>query len=326
MEEIAELFIELLKKHDRVSLPGMGAFVASPQAAVIEKGKIIPPSKKVTFRKSETWNDGLLEQLYAERHGLGMEKAREELYRIIADLRFELDANGKVALPRLGTLRQSASREVSFVLAKSLNLHKDSYGLDEVKFTSNTEGKQGEKAGQASKIDNIPLFVLFCAMLAVISALVLFFLLNRIRSKDSVEALIGIPDEPQQELSVGLPEQDVDGYSPDDVSPPAPEDAPENQPAPPEASTLPPEAEKAPPPANTRCEFCTVVASYNTFEGARIRAEKYKNMGYNARVVESESNRFRVALGCYSTLGAAKQGIAEASKFVKGAWILEVCR
>lgn len=320
MEVVAELLIELLKKHNRVSLPGMGAFVASPQAAVIERGKIIPPSKKVAFQKSEIWNDGLLEQLYAERCGVGVEQAREALHRIIADLRFELDANGKVVLPGLGTLRQAPSRDVSFGLAKNLNLHRDSYGLDEVKIAPKSAGKHGKKASPAGKLSSFPLFVLFCIMLATIVALSLFFLLSPLRSKDTLEVLMAAPEGLEQEFSADLPEHDAPEPSSDAKKQPASETTEVQQPAPPQ------EAEKPPQKAASRCEFCTVVASFNTREGARIKAQRYKNMGYNARVVDSDNNRYRVMLGCYPTYEAARQSLPEAAKFVKDAWILEVCQ
>ncbi|MDR3365494.1 MAG: SPOR domain-containing protein, partial [Prevotellaceae bacterium] len=306
-----------------------------PQAAVIEKGKIIPPSKKVTFQKSEAWNDGLLEKLYAERHGRSIEETRDELHRIIAEIRFELDATGKVALPGLGTLKQTPSREVTFGLAKNLNLQKDSFGLDEVKIAPkawNNTAKKPNPTGNAdaAKSGNIPLFVLFCVMLAAIAALTLFFLLNRVRSKDSVEILLGAADEAPQELSASWPEeQGIAEDSEDEADEPEAKPAPAaaRQPAPSASPLLPAEAAKAPPQAAPRCEFCTVVASFNTREGARLKMERYKKMGYNsARVIDGENNRYRVALGCYRTHEAAKQGLQEAAKFVKDAWILEVCR
>ncbi|MDR3188507.1 MAG: SPOR domain-containing protein [Prevotellaceae bacterium] len=329
MEEIAELLIELLKKHNRVSLPSMGAFVASPQPAVIEKNRIIPPSKKVVFQKSEVWNDGLLEHLYAERYGLSVEDAREKLYRIIADIRFELDATGKVTLSGLGTLKQTPSRDVSFGLAKKLNLQEDSFGLDEVSIASKAEGGGAKKAGATGKTNNVPLFVLFCVMLATISALTLFFFLNRIRSKDNIEALITEQDEPQTDFPTDLPKQKTLDLGSRTVSQLAPEETPvevhPQQPAQPKVNARALE-EKPRQKATTRCEFCTVVASFNTREGARVKAQRYKNMGYNARVIDGENNRYRVALGCYPTHEAAKQGLVEAAKFVNDAWILEVCR
>jgi nucleoid DNA-binding protein len=324
MEEIAELFIELLKKHNRVSLPSMGAFVASPQAAVIEKGKITPPSKKVTFVKSEIWNDGLLENLYAERYGRSIETAREELHRIISDIRFELDANGKITLPGLGTLKQTASREINFGLAKNLNLQKDSYGLDEVSITPKMPEKTTTKVKHTGKSNNIPLFVLFCIILAAISALALFLLLSRIRSKDNIDALI-TNDEQQMGYLADSLAQDASELSPEKYEQQAPEKVAAQSPLLPRKSALPPAAAKPQQPATSRCEFCTVVASFNTREGARIKAQRYKDMGYKARVIDSENNRYRVALGCYSTLDAAKKGLIETTKFVNDAWVLEVC-
>ncbi|MDR0711744.1 MAG: SPOR domain-containing protein [Prevotellaceae bacterium] len=326
MEEIAELFIELLKKHNRVSLPSMGAFVASPQAAVIEKGKIIPPSKKVTFVKSEIWNDGLLENLYAERYGRTIEEAREELHRIISDIRFELDANGKITLPGLGTLKQTASREINFGLVKNLNLQKDSYGLEEVSIAPKTPYKTTKEAKDAGKANNIPLLILLCIMLAAIAALALFFTLNRIRSDDNIDALI-VNDELQAAYFAddSLKQNDAE-LSPEETAQPDPAKVAAQHPLLLQKSAQPPAAAKPQQPATPRCEFCTVVASFNTREGARIKAQRYRAMGYKSRVVDGENNRYRVMLGCYPTLDAAKKGLSETTKFVKDAWVLEVCK
>ncbi|MDR1342581.1 MAG: SPOR domain-containing protein [Prevotellaceae bacterium] len=322
MEEIAKLFIELLKTHSRVSLPGMGAFVASPQAAVIENGRIMPPTKKVAFVKAETWNDGLLEQLYAKRYGIGVEEACERLHRIIADIRFELDSSGKVTLPGLGTLKQTAARDVSFGLAKNLNLQKDSYGLDEVKIapdkTPEKVEKVEKKVSSISK-NNVPLLMLLFIILAAIAALTLFLLLSRTRDKDNVEALLLMQDSLPPALSGASPAQAVHEAE---------------QPALPEADRQVPAAQQQQQQqqrqqqqqqATQRCEFCTVVASFNTLEGARIKAQRYKDMGYKPRVVSSGNSRYRVMLGCYSTLDAARKGLNETFKFVKDAWVLEVC-
>ncbi|MDR1022074.1 MAG: SPOR domain-containing protein [Prevotellaceae bacterium] len=329
MEEIAKLLVELLRTHNRVSLPGMGAFVASPQAAIIDKGRIMPPTKKVAFVKAETWNDGLLEQLYAKRHGISAEEAEARLHRIIADIRLELDSGGKATLPGLGTLRQTAARDVSFGLAKNLNLQRDSYGLDEVKIDSDKAPKKTKrkKIAPASRKNNISLLVLLFIVLAAIAALALFLLLSRARDKDSIESLILTQNNPQPTLSDASPAQAADENYPDEAEQPALPEA--EQPALPEADRPTPAAEQqlqqpqqqAPP----RCEFCTVVASFNTLEGARIKAQRYKDMGYKSRVVNGGNSRYRVMLGCYSTLDAAKKGLSETFKFVKDAWILEVC-
>jgi hypothetical protein len=324
MEEIAKLFIELLKTHNRASLPGLGAFVASPQPAVIDKGKIIPPTKKVAFIKSETWNDGLLEQLYAKRYGVDVEVARERLHHAIAAIRFELDATGKVTLPGLGTLRQTASRDVSFGLAKNLNLQKDSYGLGEVKIASKApetpeRTRNGRKVsiGKVSigKISNVSLFIFFCILLAIIATLTLYLVLSRVHSKDDIEALIKA-DEPQPALLDAPPEQAVRNAYLNASETPAMLEASASAPA---AAVLPLQ------PAAPRCEFCTVVASFNTREGARLKAQSYIDMGYKARVVDGDNSRFRVMLGCYPTLDAAKRGLSEALKFADDAWVLEVC-
>ncbi|MDR1417335.1 MAG: SPOR domain-containing protein, partial [Prevotellaceae bacterium] len=131
---------------------------------------------------------------------------------------------------------------------------------------------------------------------------------------NNLEALITTQVAPQPTSDVP-PEQGTPNSDPDEAA---------KQPTLPKADE--PALVAEPPQVTPRCEFCTVVASFNTLEGARVKEQKYKSMGYKPRVVSGGNNRYRVMLGCYPTVDAAKKGLTEAAKFVKDAWVLEVCK
>ena len=322
MQEISELIVELLKTHNRVSIPGLGAFVATPQPAIINKAakSITPPSKKITFSKAETWNDGLLEQLYAERHGINLDEARDRLRHVIVDIRFELDAAGKLALPGLGTLKQSQARDINFGLDKNLNLKTDSYGLGEVKIEPSVGAfkvkKEKSVSSSATASNNLPQLMLFGVMLVAISTLLLFLFLKHRHSKDdptnpmqssrqTAESTSAVEAAPLQEPQriVHTPQQPAK----------TPTTAPKPQPQP--ATT-----------SSSRCEYCVIATSLSTQESAVHKSNSYKQMGYKSEVIHSGGNRYRVALGCYRDGEAAKQELRKTQKFIADAWVLEVCR
>lgn len=320
MEEISELIVELLKTHNRVSLPGMGAFMATPQAAIINKETktITPPSKKITFSKTETWNDGFLEQLYAERKGVSIDEARDRLRHIIIDVRFELDATGKVTLPGLGTLKQTQARDISFGLSKNVNLKGDSFGLGEVKIEPGAgafKHGSGKQSSFSYSKNNLPLLILLGVMVVIISALLLYlFLAYRGSNEESwmtpVEqnaAAMPAQVQPQQPVGAAAQPQQEPHYI---VHTP-------QQPA----KTQPQPAASSP-----RCEHCIVATSLSTNEGAQHKAEQYRKLGYKSGVVNSGNNRYRVTLGCYRSSDAAKQELRKTQKFIKDAWVLEVCK
>jgi len=66
--------IELLRTHNRVSLGSMGSFMAEDTPATLTKNGhiLLPPGRRIFFRESETWNDGLLEEAYGEKEELGL--------------------------------------------------------------------------------------------------------------------------------------------------------------------------------------------------------------------------------------------------------------
>lgn len=358
MEEIAKLFIELLKAHNRVSLPGMGAFVTAPQPAAIGKNKIAPPTKNVTFSKSETWNDGLLEQRCAERYSVSVEEAQKRLRQLITDICFELDANGKLTLPGLGVLKQSPSRDISFVMDKNLNLKGDSYGLPELAVAPEAakveaavppvgkkeaatsaakvhgwEGQPEKRTGWASLgKNNISLLILLGIIVVAISAMAMFMALNRSKSVQDF-TLQAEAEAPQEEAYPELPPQDdeEEEQQQEEEEEEYPDEAPPAKrvatPAPVRASQPKPAAPRASAPRQARCKYCIIVANFNTHEGARLKAERYKEKGYSAEVVaDPEKGRYRVSLNSYPTHEAAKRHLNEGLQFAKDAWVLEVCK
>lgn len=132
IELISELLVELIMDNDRVSLPGMGSFIAEPAPSVFsDKATIIhPPYRRVIFRSKETWNDGLLEQRYAQRAGVKEDKAKVYIEQFITALNAELELKKRVDFPGFGYMRINERGGNSFIIDKDLFISKDSYGLE----------------------------------------------------------------------------------------------------------------------------------------------------------------------------------------------------
>lgn len=132
---ISELIKELLMENDRVSLPGMGSFIAEPAPSVFsDKATVIhPPFRRVLFRSKETWNDGLLEKRVSQKSGLDLEVAKIELNQFIASLNTELELKKRVDFPSLGHFKISERGTTSFTVDKDLFVSKDSFGLEPLK-------------------------------------------------------------------------------------------------------------------------------------------------------------------------------------------------
>mgnify|MGYP001045742807 CR=1 FL=1 len=131
---ISELLVELIMDNDRVSLPGMGSFIAEPAPSVFsDKATVIhPPFRRVIFRSKETWNDGLLEAKYSQRTGVKEDRARAYVAQFIASLSSELELKKRVDFPGFGYMRINERGTNSFIIDKELFISKDSYGLEPI--------------------------------------------------------------------------------------------------------------------------------------------------------------------------------------------------
>ncbi|GHT16651.1 hypothetical protein AGMMS4956_19490 [Bacteroidia bacterium] len=147
MEELAKFILELLQTHNRVSLPGIGSFLASDAAASIDEatGTIAPPTKKIIFSKRETWNDGLLESLYSEVYGWTEEEAAERVKHIMMSVRFELDDRGKVNFPGLGNLRLGKQNKIDLEQSQKTPFSINAFGLAPITLNSLSSKKTTEK-------------------------------------------------------------------------------------------------------------------------------------------------------------------------------------
>lgn len=131
--ELGKLIADLLREHNRVSLPGIGAFVGNYQPAILKEDtlELAPPYKEVIFSKDETWNDELLEKLVAKVEEVSDDKAKKTVAKEVAKILAELNKNGSFAFPGLGRLVKETWR-VNFEMEEGVNLLTDAFGLETI--------------------------------------------------------------------------------------------------------------------------------------------------------------------------------------------------
>lgn len=128
---LGELCSKLLLTHNRVSLPGMGSFMAEELPARIQKKGhiIVPPSRRISFKTTETWNDGLLEKSYARYAHISVSEAKEKLRITVENIKESLNRNHVVQIENLGTLQSSASGKILFTSNRKDDLYPEGFGL-----------------------------------------------------------------------------------------------------------------------------------------------------------------------------------------------------
>lgn len=147
---LSQILRELILDNDRVSLPGMGSFIADIAPAYFSKdGKTInPPFRRIFFRTSEIWNDELIEKYYIEKYNLDPESAKKELQEFFDKFRFELNVKKIIDLPEFGKIRSTKEGNVFFVAEKGLDIYSNAYGLEPIPIKLLSEEPEIENENQ----------------------------------------------------------------------------------------------------------------------------------------------------------------------------------
>ena len=134
---VSELLLQLFRLHNRVSLPGWGAFVAQQQPATFsDDGKrLTPPSKKIIFRTNEVWNDGYLEEALAAKENKPKEEIKRILGSFLQNLAFDADNGKRILFKDLGSLSKNPDGTYRFDMLPGVNLLPESFGLLELEVT-----------------------------------------------------------------------------------------------------------------------------------------------------------------------------------------------
>lgn len=123
---------ELLFSHDCVIIPGFGAFIGnySPASINREEGLFYPPTKKITFNRHLTTNDGLMIGHISARKGIGYGEARDIVTDYAEVLRRRISGGDQVTLEHIGTFSTNREGTLIFEPDSDANYLLTSYGLD----------------------------------------------------------------------------------------------------------------------------------------------------------------------------------------------------
>ncbi len=115
-ELINRHIITLLRRHDCVIMPGIGAFVATRVAASFDSltGKFNPPARVLSFNPAINYDDGLLASSVSRRLKISFEQARERVEAEAELMRRRLKAEGALTIARVGTLYRSSDSRLDF--------------------------------------------------------------------------------------------------------------------------------------------------------------------------------------------------------------------
>lgn len=125
----------MILRHDCVTVPGWGAFIANYQPARVDSefGCIFPPCRTVGFNASLTHSDGLLTSSIARGNGITYDNASALIADEVNAMRHALESGESITFGRLGSFSRNDEGSIVFEPATATNTAPDYTGLIAVK-------------------------------------------------------------------------------------------------------------------------------------------------------------------------------------------------
>lgn len=134
--DISPYIQELLFGHDCVIVPGFGGFIGNYLPARIDKGTemMIPPSRRISFNRNLTHNDGLLISRISESFGINYNDARNMVSDYSASLHRKAERGDRLLFEGVGVIYLDNEGNLQFEPGKEVNFYLGSYGLESFQY------------------------------------------------------------------------------------------------------------------------------------------------------------------------------------------------
>ena len=144
---LSKMVKELILVNDRVTLPGVGAFVAEMvPASFTDRGYTInPPYRRLVFRQGVSQEkDHLLADMYASANNIDREMAEKLLREFLKGMVEELRKRKMLVFTGLGRLRATRENNFFFICDENLDIFPEGMGLEAVSLKSHSKPKESD--------------------------------------------------------------------------------------------------------------------------------------------------------------------------------------
>ena len=142
---LSKMVKELILVNDRVTLPGVGAFVAEMvPASFTDRGYTInPPYRRLVFRQGVSQEkDHLMADMYASANNIDREMAEKLLREFLKGMVEELRKRKMLVFTGLGRLRATRENNFFFICDENLDIFPEGMGLEAVSLKSHSKPKE----------------------------------------------------------------------------------------------------------------------------------------------------------------------------------------
>lgn len=132
---IAETIAALLREHEVVMIPGLGAFRGTYAPAQVDQllGEVRPPCLQIEFDEQLATNDGLLVEFLSKTGRMSPEMAMSNIRGFVGEVWEALHKQETVPFPEIGRLRLNIEGRIQFFPEDS-SLLPQTFGLPKVRF------------------------------------------------------------------------------------------------------------------------------------------------------------------------------------------------
>jgi cell division septation protein DedD len=344
--DISVLIRELLLKHDCVIVPGFGAFIGNyfPARTDRKDGLFEPPSRKITFNRHLTGNDGLLIGHVSSVFGIGYAAAREIVSEWSEDLRRKIMSDKPETIDMLGTFTLNYERAIVFEPDLSVNYLLSSYGLSAY-YRQPVSGFDVRKKALERRSEpavSQPSMRSLLARAAVIGPILIALALvpfNDKIFKSNIEESNLNPlakaelefnrEQIDAERESTATEYPITGDSgsesvilPETAETTASATVPQTPAGQPEVtSQSPAQARRTPAVVVEEYRYLVIIGSFQGEENALTMVEKLRRQGFDPEVAGGPDGYLRVSAQAFPTLDEAKVVLEKLRKEYTGAWV-----
>lgn len=140
---LSKMVKELILDTDKVTLPGLGSFVAEMVPATFsDKGYTInPPYRRLYFRAKPDEGSELV-AFYASSNDVELELADRIIRDFLSELKTVLHGKKIVVFPGLGRLRATKENNLFFVADEDLDIYPAGFGLEPISLKTHQESRE----------------------------------------------------------------------------------------------------------------------------------------------------------------------------------------
>lgn len=156
---LSKIIKELIHDCDKITLPGLGAFIAEVVPATFsDRGYTInPPYKRLIFRQGLE-EDSLIVDLYAESNNVSQNDAERILREFLMELKNILFQKKTIIFPGLGRLRATKENNIFFIADEDLDIYPLGFAMEPISLKTNkaTSEDVKESVEELASILNTP--------------------------------------------------------------------------------------------------------------------------------------------------------------------------